>query len=343
MANNYFGEDYEDDYGEEFGGKFGEDVWSFKRCVVVLFKVVRFSVLSSLVLLIIGAIFNVFHAKLIGLILFMGSLSFEIIHYKFFYYYTYRGRRFALLSKSGKIRVILLYLHFFIQMFLAGLYELYFQTLPPEIYNWCSWLVGYFLFASTLFTTPNFWDYKNKINSYFEFLLEKESVKLNKEDSKRKQSLSSLANESYRKKMYEEALNRYEELIEFYPDNSVFWYKRGLVLNDLKFYSEALYSFQEALKLDSHSKSRISTMLYKKGHEMYEAKQWLKGLEYYNQGTSLFPEEARFWYFRGTMFYNLKQFKKALSDFDEAIHLKPNYKAALFFRKTIFGKLDSRK
>lgn len=337
MANNFFGEDYEDDYGEDLG----EDIWRLKRHVMVFFQIMRISVLCSLGLLVLGAIFNLFPAKLIGWILFMASLLFETFHYKFFYYYTYRGRRFALLSKSGKIRVILLYSYYLIYMFIAGLYELFLQRSPPEAFNWY-WLVGYLLLVSTLFTTPKFWNFKYKIHTHYGFLMEKENLKLKKEDSERRKFLYSLANESYRKKKYEEALDRYEELIEFYPDNNVFWYKRGLVLNDLKLYSEALDCFQEVLELASYSKSKISTMLYKKGNEMYETRQYLKALEYYNQGTSLFPEEARFWYFRGTMFYNLKQFKEALSDFDEAIYLKPNYKAALFFRKTTFVKLDPR-
>ena len=137
-------------------------------------------------------------------------------------------------------------------------------------------------------------------------------------------------------------MDRFEELIEFYPDNNIFWYKQGLVLNELKLYSEASESFREALELASYNKSRISTMLYNKGNENYKTNHYKKALEYYNQGISLFPEVAKFWFFRGTMFYHLTQFKEALSDFEKALQLSPKYKVALWFKKNTLRKLDFR-
>lgn len=332
MANNYFGEDYEED--------FGEGIWTFKRNVIVLFQVARISVLCSLVLIVLGAIFNLFPAKLIGWSLFMASLLFETIHYKFFYYYTYRGRRFALLSKSGKIRVILLYSNFLIYMFIAGLYELFLQRLPPEAFNWY-WLVGYLLFVSTLFTTPKFWDFKNKIHTHYGFLMEKENLKLKKEDSERRKSLLPLAKESYRNKNYQVALNCYEELSIIYPNIRGYLFKRGIILNELKYYNEALETFQELLELSRSYKFSVSEKIYKMGKRMYYVKNYQEGLEYFNQGTLLFPKEARFWVRRGNMLGHLKRYEEAITSFEKALQLSPTYKFALMCKNDMRRKLDA--
>ncbi len=126
-------------------------------------------------------------------------------------------------------------------------------------------------------------------------------------------------------------------------DNYKFWIKKGFELNESNSYSDAIDSFQKAIKLAPHKKASISKLIYKKGGKMFGLRNYQGGLEIFNQGTVLFPEDARFWYMKGIMHHHLRQCEEGLLSFEKALELNPKHKMALRFRNDVKRKSEPKR
>lgn len=148
------------------------------------------------------------------------------------------------------------------------------------------------------------------------------------------------AKEALREKNYKVALNYYDELIDYSPEKSNLWYRRGIALNELYLHTEALESFREAFQISKYMKLTILTMLVKKGKALSGEKDYQRAIEYYNQGIELFPNEFECWYWKGVALNFLKQYKVAAYNFEIALSINPHHKMARMFRTEIYRKLN---
>lgn len=315
-----------------------ENFYHRKWYVTILLRIEQISIIIAIVLVAYGQITSNIFAGVIGSFLMVGVILFELFHLKFFYNWTYRGVRFALCSRAGRVMIFFLFSLYLIYI----LYEVMYMMFPPLYSIELEWVLIVpmsFLGSFTILASRNFWRIKKKY-SYDEFVYEKNKMSVIKEVSVSRDLLLKSAKEALREKDYKVALDYYDELIDYSPEKSNLWYKRGIALNELYLHTEALESFRQAFKISKYMKITIISMLVKKGKALSYEKDYQRAIEYYNQGIELFPKEAECWYWKGVALNFLKQYKIAAYNFEIALSINPQHKKARMFRTEIYRKLN---
>jgi tetratricopeptide (TPR) repeat protein len=100
---------------------------------------------------------------------------------------------------------------------------------------------------------------------------------------------------------YEEAIASYDRAIEIQPDKIEAWVNRGISLGYLGRYEEAIVSYDRAIKIQ--------------------------------------PDEYEVWYNRGIYLRNLGRYEEAIASYDRAIEIQPNYHQAWYNRGTSLDEL----
>ena len=94
-------------------------------------------------------------------------------------------------------------------------------------------------------------------------------------------------NELNEKRMYQEAILRYDEAVKIEPSSELAWYGKGVALQYLSRYEEAIKCYDKALEIN--------------------------------------PNAAHAWNRKGGALYGLRRYEEAIKCYDKALEINPNY------------------
>jgi Flp pilus assembly protein TadD len=103
------------------------------------------------------------------------------------------------------------------------------------------------------------------------------------------------------------------------PDSAATWNENGTSLYSQGKYSEALQAFNNALEFDPRS----SQIWYNKGNALYSQGKYDEAITAYDKVVELDPKYAYAWFAKGKAFYYLKKYEDALQALDNLIELNP--------------------
>jgi tetratricopeptide (TPR) repeat protein len=139
--------------------------------------------------------------------------------------------------------------------------------------------------------------------------------------------------------LQKDALKLFVQLTKDYPENAEVWSNKGLVLNGLEEFEEALIASDKALSLDPFLANAWNNKAVA-----------LKGLERYSESLICADEALKYnpyhpeaWHNKGLALANIKQFLQAISCYDQALNLNPQQDETLFSKAIALrelGKFD---
>lgn len=134
---------------------------------------------------------------------------------------------------------------------------------------------------------------------------------------------------------YSEALRDYDIAIALYPLDADYYVNRGVTYHNLRRYEDAIREYDIALTFDEESANT-----YRNRGVTQEAMGRLgEAIWSFNQSIRLDSTNAELFYSRGNVFKGMEQYEKALADFDQAIFLDPTYAYAYFNRGVLYEEL----
>jgi tetratricopeptide (TPR) repeat protein len=123
---------------------------------------------------------------------------------------------------------------------------------------------------------------------------------------------------------YEEAVQAYEQALRIEPTSIVLYTNKAFALNQLERYEEALGVYEQMLRLDPNNPVTYNN----KGFALYCLKRYEEALEAYQQSSELDSNNAVVYTNKGRALLGLKRYTKALAAFEQSSHLDPNYASA---------------
>ena len=112
------------------------------------------------------------------------------------------------------------------------------------------------------------------------------------------------------------------------PDNILALNNRGIALNALKRFDEALASYDRAIV----ARPDFVEALINRGNTLQELQRFDELLASFDRAIAARPDHAEAYYNRANTLHALKRFDEALASFDRALALRPNYVDALINR-----------
>jgi predicted TPR repeat methyltransferase len=128
-------------------------------------------------------------------------------------------------------------------------------------------------------------------------------------------------------KRFEEAVASYNQAIVANPMEAGIFYNRGNALFRLRQFGEAVASYDQAIAL----KPNHEDAFYTRGNALFRLRQFGEAVASYDQALALRPDSAETYSNRGLALCELKRFA-AVASYDQAIALKPNYADAFHNR-----------
>jgi serine/threonine protein kinase len=126
-------------------------------------------------------------------------------------------------------------------------------------------------------------------------------------------------------KRYEDALKAYEEAIRLDPNNATAYSNKGVILSNLGRYEETLKVYEEAIRLDPNN----ATAYRNKGHALGNLGRYEEALKAYEETIRLDPKYAIAYQNKGHALGNLGRYEEALKAYEEATRLDPKYAISL--------------
>lgn len=126
---------------------------------------------------------------------------------------------------------------------------------------------------------------------------------------------------------FTQALGHYNQLLKVRPDFYEAWYERGLVLERLGFYGEAIASYDRALQLSSRDHFK-SAVWHNRGNALqYGLGNYQAALDCYDCALVLTIDHEMVWHNRGNvLLYGLNRSEDAIASYDCALQVNPrNY------------------
>jgi tetratricopeptide (TPR) repeat protein len=119
-------------------------------------------------------------------------------------------------------------------------------------------------------------------------------------------------------KRYEEALQDLRKSLKRFPKDSFFWINQGIVLEKVGRESEALNSYDRAIQLDpTDSHPWINKILL-----LEQLDRNPEALELIETAQEQFPQEISLWFYQGNAYYSLKEYDLAIDAYDQCLQNK---------------------
>ncbi len=126
-------------------------------------------------------------------------------------------------------------------------------------------------------------------------------------------------------KHYDRAFSDFTQAIKINPQYAQPYYNRGIVYTDLKQYEKAIANYTKAIKINS----QYASAYLNRGNIYHDfLKQYEKALDDYERVLEIEPNSADAYNNRGIVYTDLKQYEKALADYNKAIEIEPNFAEA---------------
>ncbi|MFP3159458.1 MAG: protein kinase family protein [Hydrogenobaculum sp.] len=140
-------------------------------------------------------------------------------------------------------------------------------------------------------------------------------------------------------KRYNEALKCFDKATQLEPNNANYWYSKGILLKYLNRYEEALQSFDKAIQLEPNN------ALYwaNKGFVLGNLGRHEEALQCFDKVIQLKPDNDMLclsWENKGFALENLGRYKEALQCYDKAIDIKPWDAEYWYDKARVFEKLN---
>ena len=121
-------------------------------------------------------------------------------------------------------------------------------------------------------------------------------------------------------RLYQEALQAYETLLQENPRNVTALIDKGNVLSKLQQHEKALIAYE--LALANNPDSHLAWL--NKGNVLFVLRQYKRALEAFDRALKLTPESYITWHNRGSLLRDgLKDYPNAIASYDKAIDLNP--------------------
>ena len=125
-------------------------------------------------------------------------------------------------------------------------------------------------------------------------------------------------------KRFDEALASYDRVLAIKPDYAEALNNRGNTLQELKRFDEALASYDRALAIKPDYAEAHSN----RGNTLQELKRLDEALASYDRALAIKPDYAEALNNRGNSLQDLKRLNEALASYDRALAIKPDYAEA---------------
>ncbi|WP_353930331.1 tetratricopeptide repeat protein [Okeanomitos corallinicola TIOX110] len=112
---------------------------------------------------------------------------------------------------------------------------------------------------------------------------------------------------------YEEAISSYDKAVEIKSDFHQVWNNRGISLNNLGKYEEAISSYDKAVEI----KPDLHLAWYNRGISLHKLGRYEEAIFSYDKAVEIKPNLHLVW-------YNLGRDKEAISSFGKAVEIKPD-------------------
>lgn len=125
-------------------------------------------------------------------------------------------------------------------------------------------------------------------------------------------------------KEYAKALDCYNNVLKITPDCPQVWHERGLMLENLGAYREAIASYDQALKLRSVAPV-ADEVWHSRGNALqYGLGQYEVAIRCYDRALQLKPDNAQVWSDRANaLLYGLRRCEEAIANYDRALGMNP--------------------
>jgi tetratricopeptide (TPR) repeat protein len=114
-------------------------------------------------------------------------------------------------------------------------------------------------------------------------------------------------------------LHSFDKAIEISPDDSIAWINRGVTLESIERYEEALESYEKGIELSPDE----SLPWRNRGGTLLRLQRYKEALESYEKAIELSPDNSVGWKNRGYALYNIERYEEAILSYREAIKLEP--------------------
>lgn len=104
------------------------------------------------------------------------------------------------------------------------------------------------------------------------------------------------------------------------PDNYDGWYQQGNRQIDAGQYEEAINSFDQALEYNPDADDAWRG----KGNALFYLERYDEAFTSYDQAANIQPNQYKIWWARGCALASLGQNEEAIADYDKALELQPN-------------------
>ena len=123
---------------------------------------------------------------------------------------------------------------------------------------------------------------------------------------------------------YEEAIRCYEKALELDPSDDAAWHNKGGSLHHLGLYEEAIICFDKALELDAHNEKTWNN----KGALLNFLNRYDEAIPCCDRALELDPRDGPAWYNKGVSLHGLGRYEEAISCYNNALELDPRLWAA---------------
>lgn len=125
---------------------------------------------------------------------------------------------------------------------------------------------------------------------------------------------------------HKKAILDYNESIRLKPNNSVAYFSRGISYTSLTKYNEAIGDFDKAIKLEANFPEAFNN----RGIAKLNLKKYEEALKDFNDCLALNPENYQAYNNRGNAYNKLNQIQKALENYAQGIKIKEDYPEAYY-------------
>ena len=145
------------------------------------------------------------------------------------------------------------------------------------------------------------------------------------------------ANLLIKMKRYSDAVDSFDEIIKLDSTNAKAYNDRALILSGgMRQDEEALNSLDTALQIDSNN----ANIWFNKGMVLEKVKRYNEALEAYGKATALDPSLDRAWYRQGHVLMLTERYEESMPSLEEARKLNPSYSEALDDIELVQEKLN---
>jgi len=111
-------------------------------------------------------------------------------------------------------------------------------------------------------------------------------------------------------KRYNEALKCFDKAIQLEPNNAVYWLNKGVALRNLGRSEEALQCYDKVIQLKPDN-DMLCLSWENKGFALEDLGRYKEALQCYDKAIDIKPRDAKYWYDKARVFEKLKKFNKA--------------------------------